>query len=322
VELGVLNTWGYLPRDVEVVGDLAYVPDEYGLHIFDVSNPAFPLALGAFDMPSVARDVEVVGDLAYVADGGAGLRVIDVSNPAAPVELGALDTPDYAVDVAVAGDLAYVADYDSGLRILDFGPEYAPSIEVDLDIKPGGDPNSINPDDGGVVPAAILGSDTFDVAYIDGMTLAFGPDGIAPAHNLSDPAEFAGHLEDVDGDDFLDLVAHFRTEETGIVFGTLVACLEGKTLDGTPFRGCDAVRTVPDMDGDGLLDVEEATLGTNALSRDTDGDGFTDGDEVLVFRTDPLDPLDPTPVPEPSRWLLMAAGAGALVVLRRMSRER
>jgi hypothetical protein len=64
VELGVLNTWGYLPRDVEVVGDLAYVPDEYGLHIFDVSNPAFPLALGAFDMPSVARDVEVVGDLA------------------------------------------------------------------------------------------------------------------------------------------------------------------------------------------------------------------------------------------------------------------
>ena len=49
------------------------------------------------------------------------------------------------------------------------------------------------------------------------------------------------------------------------------------------------------MDGDALLDVEEAAIGTNALNPDTDGDGFDDGQEVLVMGTDPLDPLDPTP---------------------------
>ena len=54
------------------------------------------------------------------------------------------------------------------------------------------------------------------------------------------------------------------------------------------------MRTVPDMDGDGLLDLEEATLRTNALNSDTDGDGFGDGEEVLVLRTDPLDAHDPS----------------------------
>lgn len=43
-----------------------------------------------------------------------------------------------------------------------------------------------------------------------------------------------------------------------------------------------------DPDGDGLLNNEEKTLGTNPKVADTDGDGLTDGEEVKTHRTDPL----------------------------------
>jgi hypothetical protein len=61
----------------------------------------------------------------------------------------------------------------------------------------------------------------------------------------------------------------------------------------------------PDSDGDGLLDGEEDPGGctvmtttlalTNPRKYDHDGDGFSDGMEVLFMGTDPLDPNDPDP---------------------------
>ncbi len=50
---------------------------------------------------------------------------------------------------------------------------------------------------------------------------------------------------------------------------------------------------VPDADGDALFDAREESLGTDTLEADTDGDGFDDGQEVMLMGTDPLDPLDP-----------------------------
>lgn len=45
-----------------------------------------------------------------------------------------------------------------------------------------------------------------------------------------------------------------------------------------------------DSDGDGLLDSEEAQIGTDPFNPDTDGDGLSDGEEVRNYKTDPLNP--------------------------------
>ncbi|OGG87241.1 hypothetical protein A3B87_02890 [Candidatus Kuenenbacteria bacterium RIFCSPHIGHO2_02_FULL_39_13] len=45
---------------------------------------------------------------------------------------------------------------------------------------------------------------------------------------------------------------------------------------------------IADVDGDGLSDQEEASLGTSINSPDTDNDGLSDREEVKVYKTDPL----------------------------------
>lgn len=47
---------------------------------------------------------------------------------------------------------------------------------------------------------------------------------------------------------------------------------------------------IPDSDNDGLDDKREEALGTDPKKVDSDNDGFTDGDEVIVWGTDPLNP--------------------------------
>lgn len=138
----------------------------------------------------------------------------------------------------------------SGVAALSSGPP-GPE-EVDVDIKPGSEVNPVNPSSDGVIPVAILGSDSFDVEDVDGTTLAFGPDGAAPNHDLGDPTTFADHLEDTNLDGFTDLVAHYPTRETGIAFGDSVACVTGETLGGSAFEGCDSIETVPPSCGIGF----------------------------------------------------------------------
>jgi hypothetical protein len=111
-----------------------------------------------------------------------------------------------------------------------------PVTRVVIDIKPRRDANPINPSSRSVIPVAILGSDTFDIADVDATTLAFGPDG-APPERCGAP--------DVNGDALLDLVCRYPARETGIAFGDTAACLTGHLLDGTPFKGCDRIETKP-----------------------------------------------------------------------------
>jgi hypothetical protein len=65
----------------------------------------------------------------------------------------------------------------------------------------------------------------------------FGPDGTVETRGHR-------HPEDVDGDGDVDLLLHFRTQESGLTISAQLACLTGQTSDGVAFEGCDIVRTV------------------------------------------------------------------------------
>ncbi len=110
-------------------------------------------------------------------------------------------------------------------------------LPVEVDIKPGSFPNSIDPKSKGVIPVAILTTSTFDATTIDPLSVRFGPDGATEAHGK-------GHIEDVDGDGNDDLVLHFRTQETGIACGDTSTSLTGKTFDGQQIQGSDSIQTV------------------------------------------------------------------------------
>ena len=45
-----------------------------------------------------------------------------------------------------------------------------------------------------------------------------------------------------------------------------------------------------DKDSDGIADEEEKSLGTSDYQFDTDGDSLSDKDEIEIWKTDPLNP--------------------------------
>lgn len=112
-----------------------------------------------------------------------------------------------------------------------------PVMLVNIDIKPGSFPNSINPRSKGVIPVAILTTDAFDATTVDPTTVRFGRAG-------TEAAPLRSALEDVDGDADTDMILHFDTQSTGIVCGDTSASLTGTTFTGQPIKGSDSINTV------------------------------------------------------------------------------
>ncbi len=161
-DTGTLREHGGLggsPYDVVMAGDLAYVADKAGMKIVDISTPAAPVVLGAWDSPGKTYGVAVSGDYAYVTDSPDGVYVIDVSDPARPRQIAQFDTPGLAHAVTVSGSYAYVADGFSGFRVIDVSDPANPSEAGHFD----------RPGNANVVDVAVSGSYAYLAAQREGL---------------------------------------------------------------------------------------------------------------------------------------------------------
>jgi hypothetical protein len=116
-------------------------------------------------------------------------------------------------------------------------------LYVTIDIKPGSDPNSINLSSAGVIPVAILSSDTFDATTVIPESVALAG---ARVKLVGKAGKYLCHDEHINEDGLLDLVCQVQTIEDFIVTGESVAVLEAETIGGKAIRGEDGVNIVPD----------------------------------------------------------------------------
>lgn len=99
------------------------------LRILDVSDPAAPVEIAYYELPTWARDVAVRDGYAYVAEHhfdmdkgtAGGLQILDVSNPSDPRPVGRYERS--SLSVKLAGDYLYV----DGLGILDVSDPTSPA---------------------------------------------------------------------------------------------------------------------------------------------------------------------------------------------------
>lgn len=112
-----------------------------------------------------------------------------------------------------------------------------------IDIMPGSDLNPINLAQYGVIPVAIITTESFDASVVDASTVVF-----------ASADAFQSALEDVDGDGDLDMILHFRVQDTNLseIYAQLLAdspdlnqqsvalSLNGKTIYDEVFAGIDA----------------------------------------------------------------------------------
>jgi sugar lactone lactonase YvrE len=175
----------------------------------------------------------------------------------------------------------YVGEYISQTEevIVSRISPYAP-IAVAVDIKPGSCPNPLNLGRRGRLPAAILGSEDFDVNAIDITSIRLA--GVAPIRSsLEDVATLVSDGNECDcttagPDGYADLTLKFETEEViGVIAETVADMNSGETLvlplvgvlmDETAIEGADCVvirGKVPsairakksDVNEDGIVDM-------------------------------------------------------------------
>jgi len=116
------------------------------------------------------------------------------------------------------------------------------TTEVSVDLKPGSKTNAVNLYSAGVVPIAILSSDSFDALSVKAETLLVSGASVRVAGKSN---RYMCRAIDVNNDGLTDLVCGIETAELMIESGEDTVELTAETIDGTKVHGTDFIKIVP-----------------------------------------------------------------------------
>ncbi|MBC8375888.1 MAG: T9SS type A sorting domain-containing protein [FCB group bacterium] len=107
--------WG---NSLIVRDSTAYLLDNEGMFILDISDPTAITQLGIWGPGGWNFRISENGQFAFVAKEGGGMKVVDIADPATPTRVGNYRTIDWCADIEIRDSLVYIADYDGGLLIV------------------------------------------------------------------------------------------------------------------------------------------------------------------------------------------------------------
>ena len=143
------------PRSIQAQFRYAFVCDEHGVKVLDITDPAHPRPAGGLDLAE-AHNIYVARTYAYVAAGKQGLVILDVEDPERPridqvYNAGGClnDLHDVALGITYTSEFAYLADGANGMRVVQltspetpgnmgFSPRPTPRLIATFQLPKGG----------------------------------------------------------------------------------------------------------------------------------------------------------------------------------------
>ena len=143
------------PRSVQVQFRYAYLVDDEGVKVFDVTELAKPRPVSKLRIPD-CRSIYLARTYAYVAGGPRGLIILDITNPETPrvdqvfnADGCITDLQDVKLGITYVSEFAYLADGRNGMRVVQltspdtpgndgFSPRPTPRLVATYKIPHGG----------------------------------------------------------------------------------------------------------------------------------------------------------------------------------------
>ena len=114
--IGELNEGGGA-KDIEIVGDIAYVLSNSGLNIYNIATPTNVVNLGYYYADGyLGHSIAVYNNYVFTAADDQGLIIIDVADPSDPIYANAITNTRPAA-ISIQNNLLFVANWNNDFEI-------------------------------------------------------------------------------------------------------------------------------------------------------------------------------------------------------------